>query len=261
MKRAVSIVLVTAFAVAGWLFWRSPQFQSWWYERTKPDLPVPEIINDRLLITNANVNTAPVNNNVNSTPKILPAEKNLAVPFTTQAPNANWDAEHEEFCEEAAVLMVGRYFQARAITDAADAEDALQQLKDWELDNLGFFKDTTAAETAQILGATYPVTTTLLTDPTSNDLKTDLAAGHLIIVPTAGRQLHNPNFKQPGPIYHMVVLKGYTKTQQFITNDPGTRKGADYIYSMETIMTAMHDWNSGDVDHGGKVVIVIEPRQ
>jgi hypothetical protein len=73
----------------------------------------------------------------------------------------------------------------------------------------------------------------------------------------AGRQLGNPNYKQPGPLYHMLVIKGYKKNGDFITNDSGTRKGADYIYQADVIMQAMHDWNGGKVKTGKKVMLIV----
>ena len=55
----------------------------------------------------------------------------------------------------------------------------------------------------------------------------------------------------------MLIIKGYTKEGNFITNDPGTRRGADFIYSPGVLMNAIHDWNGGDVDNGKKVMIVV----
>lgn len=189
------------------------------------------------------------------------AELNLNVPFTSQAPHANWDEDHREFCEEAAVLMAGRYFSKRTIENKDDAEAALQQLKTRELELFGYFKDTTAAETAQLLEDVYAVMTEVIRDPTIDQLKAALAAGRLVLIPAAGRQLGNPNFRRPGPLYHMLVLKGYTKGGKFITNDPGTRKGADYVYPFERVMTAMHDWNNGNVADGGKVAIIVRSQE
>lgn len=209
---------------------------------------------DNTNAANTNVSAA----NVNAT---VPVEFNLKVPFTSQAPHANWDEDHEEFCEEASVLMVGRYFEDRTIVNRDDAESALQRLKARELELFGYFKDTTAEETARLLEDVYAVETELLHDPTVAQLEAILAEGRLIIVPAAGRQLGNPNFRQPGPLYHMLVLRGYTKDGQFITNDPGTRKGADYVYPFNRIMTAMHDWNGGDVVNGNKVVIIARAQQ
>jgi len=193
---------------------------------------------------NATTNTV-VNTNVTSntnTTVTLPVEKNLAVPFTSQAPTANWDADHQEFCEEAASLMVGRYFSGREIANSADAEIGLQALKSWQVENLGFYFDTTAEETAMMLEDTYDVEVELKSDPTITDIKAALAQGKLVIAPTAGRELGNPNFTGLGPIYHNLVIRGYTKDGKFITNDPGTRKGEGYVYKQSVIMDALHDW-------------------
>jgi hypothetical protein len=64
-----------------------------------------------------------------------------------------------------------------------------------------------------------------------------------LILPTLGRELQNPNFKNPGPIYHMLVVQGYTKSGEIITNDPGTRKGKDYLYNPEILFNAIGDWD------------------
>ena len=85
-------------------------------------------------------------------------------------------------------------------------------------------------------------------------------------MPSAGRELGNPNFKSPGPIYHNLVIRGYTKDGKFITNDPGTRKGEQYIYDQDVVMAAIHDWvpkgdrtiaANGDVATGQRVVLVV----
>lgn len=54
----------------------------------------------------------------------------------------------------------------------------------------------------------------------------------------------------------MLLLKGYTPTQ-FITNDAGTKRGANYPYDFQTVLNANHDWNGGDVEHGAKKIIVV----
>ncbi len=211
-----------------------------------------------------NRNTTPRNTNVavttntslNTNAVVAPAELNLAAPFTTQAPDANWDAEHEEFCEEASVLMAARALQGRAIKDSADAEAALQTLQQWEIDTFGYFESTTAVEIAQLVTDFYGLSAELVVDPTVSQLKSILASGKFIVVPAAGRELHNPNFKQPGPLYHALLLKGYTATT-FITNDPGTRKGQNYTYPTDVLMQSIHDWNGGDVMNGRRVVIVV----
>lgn len=189
----------------------------------------------------------------------LPQEINLAVPFTPQAPHGRWDPPYKEFCEEASVLMAVSYLQDETIPNAAVADQKMLAIKAFEEERFGYYEDTTAAETAVILREHYQLTNvTLVENPSAADLKTALAAGKLVILPAAGRLLGNPYYTPPGPLYHMLVIKGYTADGKFITNDPGTRRGADFLYSSATILNAMHDWRAdGQVELGRKVVIVV----
>lgn len=266
-KRSAAIItaIVLFGLTAGWVL-TSDRYQQWLAERRKQNLPPAENANVNISTANTNSTTIVNDSNANFT-DVLPANKNLAVPFTSQAPHANWDQDHNEFCEEASVLMVGRFWKELPISNPDDAEAALQRIKAWELDNLGFYYDTTAAETAAILAGLYNLKTKLLENPTVAEIKAEIAAGRPVIVPAAGRELGNPNYTPPGPIYHMIVIKGYTDDGQFITNDPGTRRGADFVFDQDVVIKAMHDWapaadrtkpRNGD-STGRKVVIVAEP--
>lgn len=205
--------------------------------------------------TATNTNVA---RNTNTTAAI-PESLNLKVPFTTQAPDANWDEVHEETCEEASAITVHYYYEGKTFTTAV-AEKELQDFVAYENTTLGFYKDTTAKQTADIMKSYWGYDRVdVIDNPTVQEIKGHIAAGRPVIVPSAGRQLGNPNFKAPGPLYHMFVIRGYSKTE-FITNDVGTRKGENYRYSIDTIMTAMHDWNNGDVENGAKRIIVAYPQ-
>lgn len=186
----------------------------------------------------------------------LPTERNLTVPFTPQAPRGRWDKDHSEFCEEASVLMVSRYLRGRTIRSANDAEAELQRVKRWELKNLGYHYDTSAAATARILREAFKLNTQLALDPSASYLREIIDTGHPVIVPVDGRQLRNPFFRRPWPDYHMVVVKGYTTDGRFIVHEPGTRRGRDYLYRERTLLRAMHDYNNGDPAHGAKVVLI-----
>ncbi len=202
-----------------------------------------------------NVNTDPV---AEPEPVAIPDELNLNVPFTTQAPHANWDYPYQEACEEASAITVHYYYQSQTFTpEIADKE--ILDLVAWEEEHLGFYKDTTAAETAQFIRDYWGYDRVdVIQDPSVDDIKRHIAAGRPVIIPAAGKQLGNPNFRSGGPLYHMFVVRGYT-TDTFITNDVGTRKGENYVYDIDVVMEAMHDWNGGDVDMGAKVVIVVYP--
>ncbi len=195
-----------------------------------------------------------------STISTLPSQYNLAVPFTSQAPYGVWDAVHNETCEEASVLMVAAYYdkQASGVIVADVADEELMRIIKFEDVFFGYNKDTTAAETALVLESYSYLSAELLSDPTIEQIKEAIVAGYPVIVPVAGRQLGNPYFTPPGPLYHMLVVKGYTE-DTFITNDPGTRHGQNYEYDQDVLMTAIHDWNGGDVENGAKVVIIVKP--
>lgn len=264
IKKFIIVLVVIGFVgYGGWRGYHSVPFQNWLQDQQRAKLPAPE--NIAASITAPAVNAVINRYGNDSVP--IPDARNLAVPFTSQAPHANWDADHEEFCEEAAVLMVGRFYQQRSIANADDAENGLQQIKQWEVDHLGFYFDTTAAETAQILEGLYNLHVDLKVDPTIRDIKLAIAQGQLVIVPAAGRELGNPNFTAPGPIYHNLVIRGYTADGKFITNDPGTRKGEEYVYDQDVVMGAMHDWVPSGVRttagfgqaNGRRVVLIVSP--
>jgi hypothetical protein len=191
----------------------------------------------------------------------IPAEKRLAVPFMSQAPLSNWDALHEDACEEASVLMVRGYYQEKSGRyDPNDAEKLIQDLVAFEVANYGFFESTSATETVRFVEAAFPELEGHIYDIKDADsIKQWIAKGFPVIFPADGKTLPNPNFRNGGPKYHMLVVRGYTE-DRFITNDPGTRKGEDFLYTYDGLLDAAHDWNSGDVPHGRRVMIIFSPR-
>lgn len=174
----------------------------------------------------------------------------LKVPFTAQAPTGNWDELHNEACEEASALMADAYFRGNrdATIPASVAEAEISKLTEWQKKNLGYYLSITTAETERMIKEVYGLNTKILENYSEDDFKRELTEGHLIIFPANGRLLHNPNFRAPGPVYHMLVIKGYDRNG-FITNDPGTRKGQNYPYSYATLYDA-----GGDYSHESKVV-------
>ena len=56
----------------------------------------------------------------------------------------------------------------------------------------------------------------------------------------------------------MLVIKGYTKNG-FVTNDPGTRRGASYPYSFNVLYNANGDWDhdTESVNQTKKMIIVV----
>ncbi|MFH1046947.1 MAG: C39 family peptidase [Patescibacteria group bacterium] len=180
---------------------------------------------------------------------------NLRVPFMIQAPQQNWDELHGEACEEASSIMLAAYYNDEAEITVEEAEARIMDAVTYEAETLGYHLDTTADETVQMLREHFEIAgATVVEIDSIDDIRERLNAGHPVIVPAYGKALGNPNFRNGGPLYHMLVIKGYTATH-FITNDPGTRRGADYIYDFDTLFSAIHDWNGGDVPNGRKVMI------
>jgi VanZ family protein len=189
----------------------------------------------------------------------LPDRVLITVPFTTQAPFANWDARHEEACEEASLIMV-KYFLDGKKLDKDVAEKEIQDIMDFEIKKYGDDTDSTVAEIVRLAKDYYKIDNLkVIYDFSKEDLKEQLSLRKPIIVPAAGRLLSNPNFTPPGPLYHNLVLIGYDGNI-IITNDPGTRKGQNYTYPIGTLYSAIHDFpgDKNKINQGRKAMIVIE---
>lgn len=187
-----------------------------------------------------------------------PLPTNLNIPFGSQAPFANWSLPYQEACEEATVIMVHHYFTGEPL-NAKTMDAEILKLVEWQEKTFGYYKDTTAEEMARMLREYFGhAGVEVRYEFTLEDIKKEVAAGHPVILPAAGRLLPNPNFRQPGPVYHALVAKGFLENGKIITNDPGTRRGADFIYDPDALMNAIHDWNSEDILKGRKAIVVVE---
>ena len=189
---------------------------------------------------------------------VLPDAINLAVPFTSQAPLGIWDVFTEETCEEASFLMVYEYYQGapEGSIDPTTADTDFRAMVATE-ESLGFGPSISSVQFLSFVQTYNGANARVVENPSANDLRALLAAGHPIIIPAFGRSLGNPFFTGEGPLYHMLVLRGYTPTT-FIANDPGTRHGENYQYATEVLMNSIGDWD-GDSPDGGKRVIVLDP--
>jgi hypothetical protein len=278
---AIIVILAAAFLAAAVIFFCRVSIKNYFEEKTRQatlppaksysevkDLPSSGETSenkiefeDILIIGNedgeeANTNETGTADNVPG--RVLPAEFNLAVPFTSQAPFAVWDEIHEDACEEASVMMIDAFFTNRNFT-AQSADDEIFSIVDWETKTFGYWLDTTAEETAQILREKYGYQNVrVVYDIGINDIKREVAMGRPVILPAAGQLLGNIYFQQPGPLYHMLVVRGWTKEGMIITNDPGTKRGEGYLYEPDVLINAVHDWSGGDVENGRKAMIVVE---
>lgn len=190
--------------------------------------------------------------------ELLPEKIFIKVPFTSQAPYANWDEKHEEACEEASLIMVKYYLDGKNLNKDI-AEKEIQNLIKFQLEKYGDYRDSDATGIIQLAEDYYKINNLkAVYDFSKEDIKKELAKGRPIIIPAAGRLLGNPNFTAPGPLYHNLVLTGY-EGDIVITNDPGTRKGEGYRYDIDVLFGAIHDFpgKKEDIEKGRKAMIVI----
>jgi len=189
----------------------------------------------------------------------------LEVPFTPQAPFGNWaDPRQDYACEEASVIMAMHWVRREDLT-LKDAEREIIAISDFELKKYGEFHDSSAQDTMDRIFKDYfsYEKVAIKKDIGSNDIKEELARGNLVIVPVNGRKLENPFYTPPGPIAHMIVVVGYdSQTKEFITNDPGTKRGEKLRYPEDILASALQDHITGigePISKISKVMIVIEP--
>jgi len=189
----------------------------------------------------------------------------LDVPFAGQAPFGDWkDERQQDGCEEASAIMAMLWAKGQTGITKDYALSKIHEISAFEEKNYDTFHDTGAKETLErIINDYYKYDKAEVKyDITLNGLKAELAKGNLIIVPANGRELKNPNYTAPGPERHMLVVKGYDpKTREFITNDPGTRKGENYRYNEELFFNAIRDYLCGyhvPITETHKNVIVVK---
>lgn len=207
--------------------------------------------------------TAPETNSLDSLEGITDvgdlAQLNLEMPFYSQAPFSNWDYPWQEACEEASIALIANVYLEKN-WDREGFNEELLRLVDWEMETFGAYEHTTVTQTVQMIEENYGLKTQVIVNPDFEDLESAIQAGHFIVAPFAGKLLKNPNFTNGGPVYHMLVIKGYNQEkQQVVTHDVGTRNGEDYVYSWAVIQNALHDWHDTDISMGTSQWIEVYP--
>ena len=175
--------------------------------------------------------------------------ENVNVPFTPQAPSGQWDNPiYQDGCEEAAALMAVYWAEGKGL-DKNTAESEIISIADYEEKNYGSYYDTSIEDTAEIIIQGYFGYTNfeVRKNISLNDIIKEIELGRVVIAPFDGRLLNNPYYTAPGPERHNLVIKGYDSAKkEFITNDPGTKRGEGYRYSEEILYNALRDYPTGD---------------
>lgn len=191
----------------------------------------------------------------------------LSVPFTSQAPFARWsDDTFQNGCEEASLVMAAYWLSGKPLTKEI-AEQEIVALSVFERKTRGHAVDTSAADTAALFHDYYEAELPEARyDITVADIRAVLSEGAIVIVPTNGRKLGNPNFKSPGPLTHMLVIIGYDAEQhEFIVNDPGTRLGKSYRYDESVLLAAIRDYPTGKhlpiIEERTAMIVIWQPEK
>lgn len=199
-----------------------------------------------------------------------PSEKNTGsftlhdVPFTSQAPYAEWDNDmFQDGCEEASVLMAMSWVNNESLSPAK-ARSEIIAMFEFEQNQYGEYRDLSTADTARLIRDYYGYNNIeIKTDVTTDDLINELTNGNVAIAPMDGQKLRNPHFTPPGPVNHMLVIRGYDpEKNEFITNDPGTRHGELYRYDENILINAIRDYPTGHHEpnpNTKKTVIFVRP--
>jgi len=202
-------------------------------------------------ISNSGLSAIPVGqiSNVVSTPPTGSNQVILQnVLFTSQAPFSRWiDLRQEDGCEEASSFMAVKWALGQTFTKQ-NAEDAITGSSGYTLKKYGEYRDVSSIDTLNWIIKDYfkYPNAAQKKNATKADIINELSKGNVIIAPMNGQALHNPNFVQPGPPHHMLLIKGYDPIKNvFITNDPGTRKGDSYEYNADLLYGAIRDYATG----------------
>lgn len=193
---------------------------------------------------------------------VLSPKKEIDVPFTSQAPQGNWQEPWQNACEEASIVMIQNFYKDQNLTP----EKARQQILavfTLKKETAPASKDESMERIQEIINsADLNWETKVVDNPTLEMIKDELAANRPIIAPVYAPLLNNPNYTDPTPSYHVLVITGYDDVKkEFITNDPGTKAGQDYRYPYQVILNALHDYLANkDYKAGAKRVLFTEPR-
>jgi hypothetical protein len=195
---------------------------------------------------------------ISDEPVKLPEDLNLKMTFYSQAPNGNWDYPWQEACEEASVLLIANEYYGHEWT-RDEFNDEILKIVDWEKGYFGSYEHTDMSQTAEMLKKYLGLNSVIHENPTYEDIEKVLSSGHLIVMPFAGKELNNPYFTNGGPNYHVMVVKGYKSAEKkIITDDVGTRRGEDFVYTWDNIHSSLHDY-AEPITQGSKRMIEVLP--
>ncbi len=208
--------------------------------------------------TSAVTSTAAANSNTTTV--------QLAVPFIREIPDGVWILPWSGACEEASIEMVDSFYVGH---DAGYVPKTEEKNLMWPLFGIenklfGFNLNTAATTTAALINGYSSFTARVVRNPTLEQIKAELLAGHPVITMQYGRGLDNPleAYRRGASSYHVLVLTGFDDTKQlFYANDSDLSKGLNYPYSYDKILNNLHDYNYSDRQADGPpTVLFTQPK-
>ncbi|MGH7884006.1 MAG: C39 family peptidase, partial [Candidatus Dormibacteraceae bacterium] len=158
-------------------------------------------------------------------------------PYTSQAPDGSFVAPYDNYCEAAAIIMVGQYFSGdrRDRIPHEEAKTRLNQIGDYEKLKYPQYvvtqpgdndKDLPLTAISEVASHFYPKLRGQIVRFEPNAVKQSLAAKKPVIIPimlhgAEGGEKLNTHYGK-GDSYHTLVLIGYDEVNQLVyANDPG----------------------------------------
>jgi len=243
----IIILLIAIITIVGfdyWIFLPSKNSES--YSSVKTETEKENVQESTSTEEKTGSTSTPTSDaSVGASEKNLPEKAYLEVPFAPQAPKAVWDDLHNEACEEASLIMAKYWLENKKLTADKMEEEILNAVA-WQEENWGGHYDLPVEKIVELAKEYFKIekVKVIYNIESVKQIKEKIAAGNLVLVPAAGRLLDNPYYRQPGPVYHMLVLKGFDK-KGIITNDPGTKRGEDFRFKEDNLWLAIHDWPAG----------------
>lgn len=231
---------------------------------TEPEETIDSVVTStkEQLVDSEIIGSSSTTSEVNLTSPLI---SKAVVPFISQAPLSQWDDIYQQDgCEEAAAIMAMAWVSGKTKLDKTEARDLILEISNFEKEKYGEALDVHVKDVISWIFKDWFKydKVRLLENTTLEQMKKELAAGNIILAPTNGQALKNPNFKSPGPERHMVVITGYDAAKKtFITNDPGTRNGENYRYEESLLYKAIRVYPTGyhqEIIGEEKTVIIVE---
>ncbi|HZU15209.1 MAG TPA: C39 family peptidase [Candidatus Dormibacteraeota bacterium] len=250
---AVLLVAVVGVAGLGYRYWRHQQ-------ELRPR-PAPRTA----VVISAPASPAAPASTPTPSPTPLPSSVFIKVPYTSQSPYDQWGANdpHQEYCEAAALLMVGDYFRGdrRGAIPPAEANADMAAIVNVERQMFPGVLDLPVADVAQVGQRMFGLRPSVLPlDLTA--VERNLAEGRPVIIPVmthglAGGAPIAPYYGHAN-VYHVIVVTGYDSARGLLyTNDAGFMQGQNYAYPWSVLATA----NAAQTRHlaQGPVMLVFSP--